>query len=543
MGYEINKANGETLTLVEDGLVDTASSSITLIGRNVVNYGEIQNENMFHMLENFANDTEPPNKVLGQLWFDASSTATQVKLYNGTEWQALATLSYDTTSTNATIKGNLWFDSTNKQLYISKGVGQGFNLVGPETAPGFGTTKLSSVTIPDADGNNKPIIEVIVDDEVVAIISGVDFSINPAYAISGFPYVYKGITFKNGDTTELKMFGRAEYAINSSKLLAEAGGEYLSASTASFVSSIVQRDASGGTTVNKLKVSTVTPNSSYGNIEGVWRVGTGLVPDQDQTAYLGTENQRWGTLHVGAGTINEVTSQRMSATTATFSKVSLTTVVDSYGTTVDQFDTDGTFFANSDNKLATQKAIKTYIDAAIEAEVQNRIAAINTVSNKVDNFGYPIPTGTVFYLASLTVPTGYIIADGTWLSKDQYYNLYVALGGESNPYGGVTNTQFKLPDLRGEFIRGWDNNRGLDPGRPFASTQNSANLAHNHGMPGDDQLSFANGYAGWAARSRGGFPYDAKSTYGGGGNIWSTTDEGGSESRPRNIALLPVIKY
>ncbi len=65
MGYEINKTNGETLTIVEDGLVDTSVSSITLIGRNVVNYGEIQNENMFHMLENFAYDSEPPNKIVG----------------------------------------------------------------------------------------------------------------------------------------------------------------------------------------------------------------------------------------------------------------------------------------------------------------------------------------------------------------------------------------------------------------------------------------------------------------------------------------------
>ncbi len=542
MGYEINKTNGETLTIVEDGLVDTSVSSITLIGRNVVNYGEIQNENMFHMLENFAYDSEPPNKIVGQLWFDTSSGKNQLKVYNGTAWQVLSYISYASTSTNATLEGNLWFDSVNKQLYISRGVGQGFDLIGPESATGFGTTKFASATIPDTDNISRPIIKIIVDSEVLGIISKDDFSINPVYAISGFPYIYRGVTFKNGDTSSLKLFGLSEYSTNSVNLRSENGTEYLSASTSSFVSSIVQRDSSGGSTLNKLKVSTIEPNSSFGIIGGAWRVSAGLEPSGDGV-YLGNENRRWSTIYSSYGNINELFTQSLYSTTSTSNTANFTDLIDSYGTSIGQFDKDGTLSSNSDAKLATQKALKTYIDAAVQAEVQNRIAAINTVTNRIDNFGYPIPTGTVFYLASLTVPTGYIIADGSFVSKDQYYNLYIALGGEANPYGGVTSTTFKLPDLRGEFIRGWDSGRGLDADRVFASTQNSANLSHNHGMPGDDQLTFANGYAGWTSRSRGGFPYDARSVYGGGGNIWSTTDEGTTESRPRNIALLPVIKY
>jgi hypothetical protein len=94
---------------------------------------------------------------------------------------------------------------------------------------------------------------------------------------------------------------------------------------------------------------------------------------------------------------------------------------------------------------------------------------------------------------------------------------------------------------------------------------------HNHLFPGDDQLSFASGYAGWSARSNGGFPYDARSVYGGGAQIWLTSDAvtglsvstsiadsathahgislsgltsstGGAETRPRNVALTPIIK-
>jgi hypothetical protein len=71
-------------------------------------------------------------------------------------------------------------------------------------------------------------------------------------------------------------------------------------------------------------------------------------------------------------------------------------------------------------------------------------------------------------------------------------------------------------------------------------------------MPGDDQLSFANGAAGWPANSVDGFSYDARSSSGGGGRMWLTTDatdgggttiSGSGETRPRNVALLPIIKY
>jgi len=77
----------------------------------------------------------------------------------------------------------------------------------------------------------------------------------------------------------------------------------------------------------------------------------------------------------------------------------------------------------------------------------------------------------------------------------------------------------------------------------FGSNQDASFASHSHGMPGDDQLSFANGASGWTSRSRGGFSYDARSSSGGGGQVWSTTDEGGPDTRPTNVAMLPIIYY
>ena len=73
MAYQITKSDGTLLLQLADGFTDSVSSSITFVGKNVSKFGEIQNNDFLHLLENFANTTEPANKLTGQLWFDKSS--------------------------------------------------------------------------------------------------------------------------------------------------------------------------------------------------------------------------------------------------------------------------------------------------------------------------------------------------------------------------------------------------------------------------------------------------------------------------------------
>ena len=60
MAYTINKFNGTELIVLEDGTINT-STSLGLVGRNYVGYGETQNENFVFLLENFAH-TAPPSR-------------------------------------------------------------------------------------------------------------------------------------------------------------------------------------------------------------------------------------------------------------------------------------------------------------------------------------------------------------------------------------------------------------------------------------------------------------------------------------------------
>lgn len=184
----------------------------------------------------------------------------------------------------------------------------------------------------------------------------------------------------------------------------------------------------------------------------------------------------------------------------------------------------------------------TAFTAASISTLQNTVNSAIAALQDLINSTRPVPAGAVFYMATSVVPYGYLECNGSWVLRATYEALWQALG---SPVLGTGDNagKFKLPDLRGEFVRGWDHGRGVDTNRELMSLQNSQNLEHNHGMPGDDQLSFANGYGGWTANNRASFPYDARSVYGGNGAIWNTTTEGGGESRPRNVALMPIIKW
>ena len=153
--------------------------------------------------------------------------------------------------------------------------------------------------------------------------------------------------------------------------------------------------------------------------------------------------------------------------------------------------------------------------------------------------GVPAQAGQVAFFAMNTAPTGWLKANGAEVSRSTYSALFSAIG---TTFGaGDGSTTFALPDLRGEFIRGWDDGRGVDSGRGFGTAQGAAFASHNHAIL--EQTSFTthshNGTGGAVA---------SRMTGGAGGGAFNTNNNainstGGSETRPRNIAMLVCIKY
>lgn len=141
--------------------------------------------------------------------------------------------------------------------------------------------------------------------------------------------------------------------------------------------------------------------------------------------------------------------------------------------------------------------------------------------------------GAVVGFAMNSAPTGWLIANGQAVSRTTYARLFSRIGTTSGPGNG--STTFNLPDYRGEFMRGLDNGRGVDPSRVIGSAQGDSFRAHFHGiyerMPDTSTWCLAHDSTDEGDRG-------VKSTKGG-----TSEYEGGTETRPRNISALYCIKY
>ena len=151
--------------------------------------------------------------------------------------------------------------------------------------------------------------------------------------------------------------------------------------------------------------------------------------------------------------------------------------------------------------------------------------------------GSGVPEGTIIWHAANTPPSGYLKANGAAISRSTYATLFAVIGTTYG--GGDGSSTFNVPDLRGEFARGWDDSRGIDSGRAFGSSQTDEFEAHYHLM----QASGGSQVNGGVTTYPFGMSYN--SVYGTGAydSKRSETVGGASETRPRNIALLACIKF
>lgn len=103
------------------------------------------------------------------------------------------------------------------------------------------------------------------------------------------------------------------------------------------------------------------------------------------------------------------------------------------------------------------------------------------------------PAGAVQYFAMPKAPTGWIKANGATLSRTLYANLFAAIG---TTFGaGDGKTTFNIPDLRGEFLRAWDDDRGIDMSRGFGTFQSDTvrNVRGEIGWRKGTEDNFASG--------------------------------------------------
>jgi microcystin-dependent protein len=152
--------------------------------------------------------------------------------------------------------------------------------------------------------------------------------------------------------------------------------------------------------------------------------------------------------------------------------------------------------------------------------------------------------GEVCFFAMSTAPSGFLKANGAAVSRTTYAALFTAIG---TTFGaGDGSTTFLLPDLRGEFARGWDDGRAVDSGRAFGSAQADAlqnitgtiygSTVGSHG--GQSSGAFTTTSAGSTFR-------DALEAASGSQFVFNANNVArtATETRARNVALLACIKF
>lgn len=141
-----------------------------------------------------------------------------------------------------------------------------------------------------------------------------------------------------------------------------------------------------------------------------------------------------------------------------------------------------------------------------------------------------LPVATLIHVAQSSAPSGFLKANGAAVSRTTYAALFAAVGVMFG--AGDGSTTFNLPDARGEFVRGWDDARGIDSGRVLGSAQTDDLKSHLH-TNGVTNVNY----------DRGSTANVAGSSVSNGGTGNNTGLTGGTETRPRNIAWLACIKY
>jgi microcystin-dependent protein len=158
-----------------------------------------------------------------------------------------------------------------------------------------------------------------------------------------------------------------------------------------------------------------------------------------------------------------------------------------------------------------------------------------------------MPIGTVMMFAMASVPVGWSKCNGAAVSRTSatYAGLFAVIGTTYGSGDGV-NT-FNLPDLRGEFVRGWDDGRGVDTGRAIGTSQDQQLEKHKHIASNNDCASYSsvNGvgtgtYNTWC--DSGGIVTNNAAALTGDGSHTEQTAKLGTETRPRNVAMMYCIK-
>jgi len=214
MAYEVNKANGDVLVNLIDGEIDNTSTSLNLLGKNYLGYGELIAENFVHLLENFASSIEPISPVTGQQWFDTGERRLKLNTDNS-NWKTIAFLAAQNSvpPIGTSIRGDFWYDTANNSIKIYTADpalpgtnGNGWMNIGAFQGNRETATGMAFLDLLGTDSVLHKVVAMYAMGVCVMIISSdADFTIAASHAVPGFGEIGKGINMNTtgNDTNAL----------------------------------------------------------------------------------------------------------------------------------------------------------------------------------------------------------------------------------------------------------------------------------------------------------------------------------------------------
>lgn len=184
---------------------------------------------------------------------------------------------------------------------------------------------------------------------------------------------------------------------------------------------------------------------------------TGAVVEHCLDAYSIEQANRYVNLQTAKGDLvahNGTTATKLSA--GTNNHVLMADSAQSVGLKFAQIGTAS--IANDaidSTKLADASVTASKIDASGSPTAGQVLTANPSVTPGLEwttpAAGFTMPAGSIIQYAGATAPSGWLLCDGSSVSRTTYASLFTALGGVSSPYGGITSTNFNLPDFRSRF--------------------------------------------------------------------------------------------
>lgn len=370
MPYTINRTSGAKITTIQDGTINTTALDITLVGKNYTGYGEVVNENLVKLLENFSNAAKPAKPLTGQLWYDSVNRT--IKLYTGlgvgdAQWKSVGIvergISKPIGNNNA---GDLWYNTNENRLYAYSGSGSVWTLVGPLTTRGSANGALDiELQVKDTTVKNL-VLRIVSNDGNVGIFSKETFDVNTSEADYQpyFNVVKQGLTLPNADSngrsitvdnegnvSGYQLWGSAATAralVRKNNVLVSADDLLKTTELAALTNNInVGNDQGiligvqgtlklhvmngqahishvGNNSVDSLHFNLTTANltsNNPGSYYNVFYITTGtnnsskILPNSTATVYLGTASQRFSFAYVGTITSSLITSTTINGTT------------------------------------------------------------------------------------------------------------------------------------------------------------------------------------------------------------------------------------